>query len=642
MSAAGNSEQGTGAAAESADSPLDPLGRPIFIVCPPCSGESLLAASMLASPGSWHPGEGAEALTAGADDLPEADPQTGNRYTADQAATAGPAVREGLLERYRGLDMTGRPGDAAPRLFDAAPRGALRVPFLDSIFPDALFVYLHRDPRRAVSAALQLWQSGKAVTYPDLEGWTGPPWSLLLVPGWSELAGLKLEEIVVEQWRRTGTMLLDDLEQLPPERWCVADYEALLTEPEDEVQRIFSFLGLGWHSGCSAPWQQAARARLSKGDPSPPDSLAELLPRLDPIVERATDWIAPLRSSQATEREPGSLTAVDEGLARMLKRLGSSLLVSTYQTNRVIALRHDDGALGVHLRSFDRPMGIAARDDGFALGVRSEVLDYRDFPAVAHKLEPAGRHDACFVPRNSHYTADIAVHDLAFAGDELWLVATSFSCLATLDAQHSFVPRWKPPFVSALAPEDRCHLNGLAVVGDAPRYVTALGVSDERGGWRANKATGGVVIDVRSGEVVIEGLSMPHSPRWHDGALWLLESGKGTLSVCDVESGEVETVSEMPGFTRGLAFSGGTAFVGLSQIRETATFGGLPIAALDRLECGVWAIDLANGESCGSVRFEDRVQEIFDIALLPGVKFPEVAEPASPVAQTSWYLPGPL
>ena len=161
-------------------------------------------------------------------------------------------------------------------------------------------------------------------------------------------------------------------------------------------------------------------------------------------------------------------------------------------------------------------------------------------PRPQGNLEPKGRHDACFVPRNSHYTADIAIHDLGFGSGGMWIVATSFSCLATLDAEHSFVPRWKPPFISALAPEDRCHLNGMAIVDGAPRYVTALGVSDERGGWRADKATGGVIIDVPSGEVVVEGLSMPHSPRWHDGRLWVLESGKGTLSVCELETGEVE------------------------------------------------------------------------------------------------------
>jgi uncharacterized protein (TIGR03032 family) len=237
-------------------------------------------------------------------------------------------------------------------------------------------------------------------------------------------------------------------------------------------------------------------------------------------------------------------------------------------------------------------------------------------------------------------TGDIAIHELAFAGGELWLVATGFSCLATLDADHSFVPRWTPPFVSALAPGDRCHLNGLAVVDDSVRYVTALGQTDEPGGWRAGKASGGVIVDVPSSEVVVAGLSMPHSPRWHDGRLWVLESGKGELCVVDLETGRSETVVELPGFTRGLTFAGRTAFVGLSQIRESSTFGDLPL--VERLEerlCGVWAVDIERGVIEGFLRFDDLVQEVFDVALLTGKRYPEIAEPGSSAVASSFELP---
>ncbi len=261
-------------------------------------------------------------------------------------------------------------------------------------------------------------------------------------------------------------------------------------------------------------------------------------------------------------------------------------------------------------------------------------------PEAAAKLEPAGTHDACYLPRNRHVTGDIAVHDLAFAGGELWLVATAFSCLATLDADHSFVPRWAPPFITSLAAEDRCHLNGLAVVGDRVAYVTALGRTDEAGGWREGKAGGGVLLDVASSEVVAQGLSMPHSPRWHGGRLWLLESGRGSLCTVDIGSGAVQTVAELPGFTRGLAFLGDLAFVGLSQIRESSTFGDLPLTQrLRERQCGVWTVDLRSGEIAGFLRFEDLVQEIFDVAVLPGVRFPEIAEADGPMVGSSFMLP---
>ena len=170
-------------------------------------------------------------------------------------------------------------------------------------------------------------------------------------------------------------------------------------------------------------------------------------------------------------------------------------------------------------------------------------------------------------------------------------------------------------------------------------YVTALGQTDEPGGWRAGKAGGGVVVDVPSSEVVAAGLSMPHSPRWHDGRLWVLESGRGEIGVVDLATGAVETVAELPGFTRGLAFAGGIAFVGLSQIRETSTFGDLPL--IDRLDerlCGVWAVDLASGAVEGFLRFDDLVQEVFDVAVLPGKRWPEIAEPGSDAVAASYVL----
>jgi uncharacterized protein (TIGR03032 family) len=166
------------------------------------------------------------------------------------------------------------------------------------------------------------------------------------------------------------------------------------------------------------------------------------------------------------------------------------MIVSTYQTGKLICARYDGGQLNTHFRDFPRPMGLAVAPGRIAIGTRAEVVDYRDFPAVAPKVEPQGKHDACFLPRNKHFTGDIRIHEIAFAQGELWLVATNFSCLATLDAEHSFIPRWKPPFVSALTNEDRCHLNGLCVIDDEPAFVTALGETDTAGGWRRTRPVG--------------------------------------------------------------------------------------------------------------------------------------------------------
>ena len=236
------------------------------------------------------------------------------------------------------------------------------------------------------------------------------------------------------------------------------------------------------------------------------------------------------------------------------------------------------------------------------------------------------------------YSADIGTTWQNFP--TLWLVNTRFSCLCTIDRESSFVPRWRPRFVSGLSPEDRCHLNGLGMRDGRPRYVTALGKTDGKGGWRANKRDGGCLIDVDSGEIIAEGLSMPHSPRWHDGRLWLLESGLGQINVVDLHSGTREVVATLPGFTRGLDFAGPFAFIGLSQVRETATFGGLPITeGGNERNCGVWVVDVRNGQTVAFLRFKADVQEIFAVQVLQGVRFPEIVTEDESVLLHSFVLP---
>ena len=152
------------------------------------------------------------------------------------------------------------------------------------------------------------------------------------------------------------------------------------------------------------------------------------------------------------------------------------------------------------------------------LGVGREIVEFRNMAALAQKLEPTGKHDACYIPRHSHITGDIDIHEMVFCEDELWVVNTRFCSPCTLDNVHSFVPRWRPKFVSALAPEDRCHLNGIEAVDGRPRYVTALGTTDTVEGWREKKADGGVLIDGESNEFICRNLSMPHSTRWYEPA----------------------------------------------------------------------------------------------------------------------------
>jgi uncharacterized protein (TIGR03032 family) len=332
--------------------------------------------------------------------------------------------------------------------------------------------------------------------------------------------------------------------------------------------------------------------------------------------------------------------------AHVLEQFGISLLVTTYQAGKLVLLRADRGVVNTHFRSFPRPMGLALHGDRLALGTAWEVWEYHNVPAVAPRLDPAGKHDACYLPRSGHVTGEVLNHEMAWVtrgpneGPELWFVNTRFSCLCTLDRTHSFVPRWRPPFVTALAPEDRCHLNGLGLVDGQVRYVTALGETDGAGGWRANKRSGGVLVEVPSGAVLVRGLSMPHSPRWYQGTLWLLESGTGTLGTVDLFAGRYEPVAEVPGFTRGLDFFGDLAFLGLSQVRESAVFSGIPLTErLAERTCGVWVVDLATGRTVAFLKFADAVQEIFAVQVLPHARFPDLINDDSKLLSDSFVLP---
>lgn len=345
-------------------------------------------------------------------------------------------------------------------------------------------------------------------------------------------------------------------------------------------------------------------------------------------------------AATATDREVRY--EYSDNLPRILEHLKASLLVSTYQAGKMAVIGTRDSSLELSFHNFDRAMGLAVAPDQIALGAHRQIWFLDSAPQIAGSLSSEIPYDACYLARRSHFTADIHVHEMSLCGDELWLVNTLFSCLATLDARHNFVVRWRPPFISAIAPEDRCHLNGLAMENGRPRYVTVLSDTDEPAGWRPVKADGGCVLDVPSGEVVARGLAMPHSPRLFEGQLFVLDSGMGRLVTLDPNRGSVETVAELPGYARGLAIHHGVAFVGLSQIRETSTFGGLPIEQRrEELKCGVAVVELATGQVGGMLDFQSGVEEIFDVAVLPDVRLPIFSGPYADQegSQPVWLVP---
>lgn len=325
----------------------------------------------------------------------------------------------------------------------------------------------------------------------------------------------------------------------------------------------------------------------------------------------------------------------------ILAQLGVSLLISTYQAGKVIVLGAVDDKLALSFHNLEQPMGMAVTPRTLAIGTRRLVWFLNASADLAPRLEPAGRYQGVYLTRNAFFTGSIHCHDMAWCGDELWIVNTLFSCLATLSPQYNFVPRWRPPFITALAAQDRCHLNGLASDGVRPRYVTTLACTDAAEGWRPTKATSGCVLDVASGESVARGLAMPHSPRLHDGRLWVLNSGRGQLALVVPGQERVVPVAEVPGYTRGLAFFGPYAFVGLSRIRETNIFGGLPIAERrEELVCGVGVIDLRDGNTVATFMLQSGVEEIFDVQVVPVARLAlSGPEPDVDETPTLWVVP---
>ena len=323
-----------------------------------------------------------------------------------------------------------------------------------------------------------------------------------------------------------------------------------------------------------------------------------------------------------TPRSPGLATheicyGHSRDLADVLTKIGGSILISTYQAGKIATIDVVEDRVDLSFHNYDRPMGMAIDSEGrrLAVATRDAVWFAYNRPDVASRLSPARA--GCFLTRSCHVTGQIQAHEIAW-GEELWVANTAFSCLCSLDEHHSFRPRWTPSFITELMPEDRCHLNGLAMHEGQPKYVTVLGESNSPEGWRVNKATSGCLIDVDANQIVARDLSMPHSPVIHGKMVLLLNSGNGSLILFDSKTKQVNQLARFPGYTRGLAVHRNWAMIGLSKIRESATFGGLPISdRRDSLKCGIAIINLTTGSLEGQFEFKSGVDEIFDVAFFP-------------------------
>lgn len=333
-----------------------------------------------------------------------------------------------------------------------------------------------------------------------------------------------------------------------------------------------------------------------------------------------------------------------------LAEMQVSLGFTTYQTGKLFLVgRKTDDSIAIFERTYGHCMGMWASSDAATIWLSSryqiwklqrspaELVPYRapDSPAPDlnnpdQAVPPwSGRgYDVAYIPRVGYTTGHVDVHDMAVDADgRLLFVNTMFGCIATLSEQANFQPLWQPPFLTRLVAEDRCHLNGLAMRSGRAAFASVVAQSDVAGGWRDRRQGGGAILDIASGEAVVMGLSMPHSPRWYRGRLWVLNSGTGEFGTVDLETGSFAPVCFCPGYLRGLAFIGDYAVITLSKPRHDS-FHGLSLD--ERLkqggaeaQCGLVVIDLKTGTIAHWLRLQGTlVTELYDSIVLPGVRQP--------------------
>jgi uncharacterized protein (TIGR03032 family) len=365
----------------------------------------------------------------------------------------------------------------------------------------------------------------------------------------------------------------------------------------------------------------------------------------DPGAARPTDDGAPAAAPDEGAAQGAQVSySASPGLAEWLRRSRAVIAFTSYQSARLYLLgANPQGGLMVNERILGQAMGLATPRPGtLVMAAGARVIRFEDVLDAGQVAEQL--FDALLMPRRTWLTGRIDAHDVGLMPDgRPVFVATAWNCLATTSERHAFAPLWLPPFVSRLVAEDRCHLNGMAMGPEGPAYVTACSRSDTVDGWRDRRADGGVVVDVATGEIAASGLSMPHSPRLHDGTLWMLNSGTGEVG--RVMDGAFAPLAFCPGFVRGLAFHEGTVVVGLSKPRHRR-FEGLALD--DRLReadsepwCGIQVLSEADGSVQHWFRIDGAVGEIYDVAVMTGKACamslaPESAEAGGVVTHEPW------
>lgn len=329
-------------------------------------------------------------------------------------------------------------------------------------------------------------------------------------------------------------------------------------------------------------------------------------------------------------------------LPELLDKLKCSLAITTYQAGKIIFISPaDENTFTMLPRTFEKPMGLDIIGDKMVLATKDEVIVFENSKelAVTYPNKP-NVYDNLFVPRITFHTGYVDIHDVSFGTDGIWAINTSFSTLCKINGNFNFVPVWQPPFISKLVSEDRCHLNGLAMVEGKPKYVTALGVTDTPQGWKESIISGGILMDVETNEIILDKLAMPHSPILYKDELYLLLSASGEFIKVNISEKKYEVLKQLDGFCRGLDIHGDYAFIGMSKLRKkSSTFSKLPFAE-NADWAGIIIIHIPTKAIVGELKYQISVDEIYSVKILKESIRPNILNTINPIYKSSLTIPG--
>ncbi|MEO7906676.1 MAG: TIGR03032 family protein, partial [Saprospiraceae bacterium] len=327
----------------------------------------------------------------------------------------------------------------------------------------------------------------------------------------------------------------------------------------------------------------------------------------------------------------------------LLLAMGCTIALTTYQAGKLVLIsaNKDKEGLTVLPRTFHKPMGIAIQGDKLALASMDEIIVFENSKELAtYYPNKQNTYDSLWLPRITYYTGQVDMHDIAFGDDGLYAINTSFSCLCKVDGNYNFKPIWHPPFIDALVSEDRCHLNGLVLENGKPKYITALGTSNAHQGWREDIVSGGIVMDIDTNSIILDGLAMPHSPRMYNNEMYMLLSASGEFIKVNTTEKSYKVIKQFDGFCRGLAIYNDHALIGFSKLRKnSSTFAKLSFSDKANYS-GIKIIHIPTQAQVGEITFQSSVDEIYEVAILPNTIRPNILNTITGVHKLALAIPG--